>query len=246
MAWVRIDDHAPEHPKLLRAGRDASWMWVQGLAYCSRNLTDGEIPREAVEGFAGRRSLQFAAQLVDVGLWKQTETGFRVHDYLDYNPSADQVAAKRKATTERVQNWKATHGHVGKKRTSNAATNAPVTALPTRSEQVINTAPDPDPDPQEERTAATPPPAPVEDSIPGPRDLSGFVPPKELAPFTVVSALVRGLLAEQQDFHYPGGEADLLDMIKTRCAKARLGYNSELVRKALDSERAKPGHRRSA
>jgi hypothetical protein len=44
MAWIQIDDHFDEHPKLQAIGPAAWGMWLAGLAYCNRNLTDGFIP----------------------------------------------------------------------------------------------------------------------------------------------------------------------------------------------------------
>jgi hypothetical protein len=48
MPWVRLDEHFGEHPKVLAAGPLAGWLYVMGLGYCNRNLTDGLIPRAMV------------------------------------------------------------------------------------------------------------------------------------------------------------------------------------------------------
>lgn len=48
MPWVRIEDTVPDHPKFLRAGPIAAWLWLCGLCYCQRQLTDGFIPKEAL------------------------------------------------------------------------------------------------------------------------------------------------------------------------------------------------------
>jgi hypothetical protein len=44
MTWVRIDDRFNEHPKLARVGPLGQALWLVGLAYSNRNLTDGFIP----------------------------------------------------------------------------------------------------------------------------------------------------------------------------------------------------------
>ena len=44
MVWVRLDDHFDENPKILSVGPLGLALWVSGLAYCNRNLTDGFIP----------------------------------------------------------------------------------------------------------------------------------------------------------------------------------------------------------
>src|SRR5690606_5177208 len=38
--------------------------------------------------------------LVKVGLWEPAEGGFQIHDYLDYNPSADDVRAEQARISE--------------------------------------------------------------------------------------------------------------------------------------------------
>ena len=48
MSWVKLDDQFSDHPKLLKVGPLAGWLWVSSLAYSSRYLTDGFIPEEAV------------------------------------------------------------------------------------------------------------------------------------------------------------------------------------------------------
>ena len=53
MPWVRVDDHFNEHPKLAKVGPLGWGIWLAGLAYCNRNLTDGFIPLSIAEGFGG-------------------------------------------------------------------------------------------------------------------------------------------------------------------------------------------------
>jgi len=53
MPWVRIDDHFNEHPKLAAVGPVGWGIWLAGLAYSNRNLTDGFIPRAVAVGFGG-------------------------------------------------------------------------------------------------------------------------------------------------------------------------------------------------
>lgn len=44
MAWVRVDDSFYDHPKFHDAGPLGLAVWITGLAYCNRNMTDGVIP----------------------------------------------------------------------------------------------------------------------------------------------------------------------------------------------------------
>ena len=52
MSWIKIDDQFADHPKVLQAGPLASWMYVCGLTYAGRYLTDGFIPAGQVRKLA--------------------------------------------------------------------------------------------------------------------------------------------------------------------------------------------------
>ena len=126
---VLIDDKLPRHPKILRVSAEAAWFFVCGLCYCREHSPDGTIPNDALN-FLGkhRRPKALAKELVDVVLWETCEGGFRVHDYFDWNPTAEQVRAKRKKTAERVQRWRErTYGNGVTSQSGNGVTNADVT-----------------------------------------------------------------------------------------------------------------------
>jgi hypothetical protein len=122
MPWVKLDDQFSDHPKLLKVGPLAGWLWVSGLAYSSRYLTDGFVPIEALPKLIHLEGLcltspfienisdnveeihvdSLCKKLVDSGLWEGVDGGFRIHDFLEYNPSARQIKAERKAARERM------------------------------------------------------------------------------------------------------------------------------------------------
>lgn len=109
--WVKVDDRLPRHAKIVAAGltlgkdgaRIALGMYVWGLAYAAENLTDGFIPHSAIDGNSNpERERKIADALVKAvvkphgfGLWEAVPGGWRIHDYHDHNPHADEVAAKR-------------------------------------------------------------------------------------------------------------------------------------------------------
>ena len=74
MAWVRIDDQAPRHDKMLKAGPAACWLWVCGIAHSQSQLTDGFISFESLPmiGVAGNVRAM-AEKLVTVGLFDAAE-----------------------------------------------------------------------------------------------------------------------------------------------------------------------------
>jgi len=154
MPWVRIDDHFDEHPKFLKAGPLAMALWVAGLAYCNRNLTDGFIPLGKVAGLCSWTFLDepdaqgrsrvvkagitsgmsgddvdpeyLAQRLVNAGLWEYLgPEGYRVHDYLDYQTSRKEVLRER---DRKALNQKAFRE---RNRDRNRESYRPVTAPPT-------------------------------------------------------------------------------------------------------------------
>lgn len=108
MAWVKLDDHFDDHPKVVRAGPLGMALFVAGLCYCNRNLTDGFIPVAQVPRLINLDGLyvkasgkdgsterpdpyQIAEWLVECRLWEHAHGGYRIHDYLKYQPSREEV-----------------------------------------------------------------------------------------------------------------------------------------------------------
>ncbi len=107
MPWVKLDDQFPDHPKIVEAGPLAGWLYVAGLAYCGRFITDGFIPRGQVRRLADLDDpMALAARLVAVHLWEEAEDGYHVHDYLHYNPSSAQVKHEREQVAKRQQEFR--------------------------------------------------------------------------------------------------------------------------------------------
>jgi hypothetical protein len=114
--YVRVHDGLPDHPKIIEAGGEAGWLYICGLAYASRQLTDGVISKRLVPRLTdGSKSEASASALVRVGLWHEGEhdcpqcptagaDSYVIHDYLDHQRSAAEVAdlrEKRSAAGQR-------------------------------------------------------------------------------------------------------------------------------------------------
>lgn len=116
MAFALMDDQIQGHPKFARAGLDAIGLWTLCLSHCSAFLTDGYIARATAERYAGARLDELAEKLVAcgdpgrAGLWDVAEGGWRMHDYLDWNPSASKVKSKRKKERDRKEKGRKTQG----------------------------------------------------------------------------------------------------------------------------------------
>lgn len=105
MAWARLDDHFPTHPKVVAAGGDAAWLHVCALCYSAEHLTDGVIPKPVLSRLSDRkRPNVLAEKLVAVGMWIDRGDSFELHDYLAYNPSREHVLEERRKAAERRAN----------------------------------------------------------------------------------------------------------------------------------------------
>lgn len=100
--WSRVDDNIPHHPKFVKAGPVASWLWVCGNCYSNRYLTDGFISFDVISTLGQISNARgYADKLVEVGLWESAPDGFIIHDFHDHNPKSSEVKAKRERDRER-------------------------------------------------------------------------------------------------------------------------------------------------
>lgn len=107
MPWVKLDDRFPSHRKVALLPDRAFRLHVSAICWCSENLTDGRIADRELPLVAKVRGLKATAQqLADAGLWDRIDGGWQIHDYLDYNPSREQVLAERKKNAERQERFR--------------------------------------------------------------------------------------------------------------------------------------------
>jgi hypothetical protein len=109
MTWIRVDDQFADHPKVMALGRDrlsGLGLWHVAAAYCARYLTDGFVPESFIQAQAPKG---LARRMIDVGLFTASDGGYRLHDWLDYNPPREKILAERKAAKERM-NAARSHG----------------------------------------------------------------------------------------------------------------------------------------
>lgn len=95
MAWIRLDDQIAHHPKFIKAGLSA-WVWVCCIGFAQKYLTDGFIPADAIFSLSSiREPEQHIEVLVKAGLLEPCDNGYQIHDYLEFNDSAETVRQKR-------------------------------------------------------------------------------------------------------------------------------------------------------
>lgn len=109
--WVKLDDGFLDHPKFVNLSLAEVGLWAAGLAYANRYRTDGLLPDGWVRRVGGSKQ---AKALVSAGLWREYDTGWEIHDYLEYQRSAEQIeelstkraASGRQGGTKRAANAK--------------------------------------------------------------------------------------------------------------------------------------------
>lgn len=98
-----LEDGIRHHPKILRVGAEAAWLWAAAIDYCREQLTDGFLPAAALTTlgrFRGKLST-LVSVLVTEGLFEATSDGWRVHDFLEHNHSKAQVLKHRDEARQR-------------------------------------------------------------------------------------------------------------------------------------------------
>jgi hypothetical protein len=101
--YVRVHDGLPDHPKIAEVGGMAAWLYVSGLCYASRHLTDGIIPIRLVARLTDLPDAEaLASRLLEANLWHRAQHDCKdcpqgigavyvVHDYMDHQRSAAEV-----------------------------------------------------------------------------------------------------------------------------------------------------------
>jgi hypothetical protein len=107
MAWIKIDDSFPDHPKVVGLSDEAFRVHISGLCYCGKYLTDGKVPMQIASRFANGSMLTLA-ELSLAGLWLEDveNNGFIIHDYLAHQTSKSQVEVKRASLRERQKRYR--------------------------------------------------------------------------------------------------------------------------------------------
>ena len=99
MAWARIDDKFLDNQKVRMAGKEPTYLYISGLIYSSSQITEGFISDDvlglvAYKGFI-KNEKSHAKKLVECGLWDRVEGGYQIHDYLEYNPTKEEIEQAR-------------------------------------------------------------------------------------------------------------------------------------------------------
>lgn len=92
--WFRVDDRFDTHPKVRNTPRAALGLWVVCATYSSRHELDGFVPDDVAKKYSEWRNYARDG-LVKSGLWLPSPGGFVMHDFADYNATAEKRAELR-------------------------------------------------------------------------------------------------------------------------------------------------------
>ncbi|WP_185932509.1 hypothetical protein [Streptomyces sp. WAC 01325] len=108
MPWARLDDRFPSNRKVRLLSDGAFRLYVSAICWSAENLTDGVVKTAELRLVADVRAARTRAkELVEAGLFEVLEgVGWKIHDYHEYNPTAEQVRADRAAKSARQQRWR--------------------------------------------------------------------------------------------------------------------------------------------
>lgn len=99
MTWFRIDDGFADHPKVLACSLAAIGLWTKAGAWCSKHMTDGQVPKAMVRHLGGTPRL--ASELVAAGLWNAASDGYEFHEWSTRNPLKSDITKRREADARR-------------------------------------------------------------------------------------------------------------------------------------------------
>ena len=154
MTWFKIDDDFFFHPKVIAAGNSAIGLFVRCGSWASNHLTDGHIPDKVIEMFGCDADI---TRLIEVELLEETDTGYFMPAFLDYNPSAEEVRATRAASAERQRQSRTRRSDDSEDVTRDSRVSHNDVTRDSRVSHSAPTRPDPD---------KTPPPrTPVDNSV---------------------------------------------------------------------------------
>jgi hypothetical protein len=137
MGWVRLDDNFADHPKVIALSDTAFRLFITGLCYANRQLTDGLIPYQMVMAWVGDNPFKPSDELEDQNLWERVDKGFRIRSYDEYQPTRNEVESKRQLAKDRLARYRERNANETQmKRVSNAyqqeTGNANETPVPTQ------------------------------------------------------------------------------------------------------------------
>lgn len=109
MGWLRLSGTFADHPKTIASGNAAVGMFVRLACWSAEHETDGFVPVDVAKRYGSRAQLGklTSARGATRPLLEMAPGGFRLRDFLEYNPSHEQMTRQRALKTQRQHRWRA-------------------------------------------------------------------------------------------------------------------------------------------
>jgi hypothetical protein len=191
--WVKLDDGFVSHPKIVDLSDRAFRLHVAALCHSGRNLTDGWLSPRAVRTVAvevDADPVELPLELVAAGVWERDDAGgYRIHDFGDYNPTAERVKADREKARKRMAAARSSERSPKQVREREGGRAVARSPSPSR----------PDPDTRDSEAAATTPASTAGQELEKALDRIGIEGPLRMAALSIDSerALACALKAEK-------------------------------------------------
>lgn len=147
MAWFKIDDKLITSQKVLRIPRSmrptAIGVWTLCGTWSAHAMSDGFVPDHVLEEYGCTDEVRH--ELVCGGLWDEAEGGILFHDWCDYQPTREELEAKREA----VSASRAKAGKVGGQRSGENRSKREANVKQNEANAKQNEAPNPNPNPNQ-------------------------------------------------------------------------------------------------
>jgi hypothetical protein len=137
-SYILVDDGMDSHPKIEPLTDGAFRLLFVCWFWCSRNKTDGLMPQAS---WCKRGTAKQRSELMSVGLAEAVDGGVQMHDYLDWQRSAQEIEDlkhKRSVAGRLGGKAKANAKHVAKQTGSKVV---PPSPSPIPTEEVLRTSP---------------------------------------------------------------------------------------------------------
>lgn len=101
MPFAILSDDLLDRLEAAGISRDARLLYVEGITWCARLLTDGYINARLSRVTDAAEPCDVARELVDAGFWSATAQGYLVTDYLMHNRPKSEVLRSQADARER-------------------------------------------------------------------------------------------------------------------------------------------------
>lgn len=157
MTWTKLPDDWDQVEPYVSLSDNAIRLHIDGLRYCNRHLTDGFISAGAVRTVAPTFKQKGLRALVERGLWRAVDGGFRLTDFALNQPSRADVERLRADKSRAGQEGGRRSGEARRLKQERSIGEAPHQAADearasSPAETEANPVPEPAPEPDEVRT----------------------------------------------------------------------------------------------